>query len=63
MRQLMVAGALAFLLLGCMNGSYGPGNGTPAAHSTGIYDQADQFEDAMGFPLPGWAYMKYPSPR
>jgi hypothetical protein len=63
MRQLLVAGALAFLLLGCMNGGYGPGDGTPAARSTGINDQADQFEDAMGFPLPGWAYMKYPSPR
>ncbi len=40
-----------------------PGYGTPNQRSTGIYDQADQFVDERGYPLPGWSYMKFPSPR
>jgi hypothetical protein len=26
---------------------------------TGPYDQADLYVDAQGFPVPGWAMMKY----
>jgi hypothetical protein len=29
----------------------------------GPYDQADQYEDAAGFPLPGWEYVKNPTSR
>ncbi len=63
MLRLSLLVALVPALLGCIAEGYAPGYGTPAPHSTGIYDQADQFEDAAGFPLPGWSYMKYPTPR
>jgi hypothetical protein len=63
MLRLAFIGSFLFLLPGCINGGSAPGYGTPAPRSTGIYDQADQFEDERGFPLPGWSYMKYPAPR
>lgn len=56
-RWLFLAG-LAPLLLGC-----GTGNpGFTSMAGTGPYDTADKFLDAKGFPIPGWDYVRDPTP-
>ena len=51
------------LLAGCaaQSGRYGECAGGPctARAMTSPYNQADRFVDAQGYPLPGWAQMKY----
>ena len=52
----------SLLLAGCAAQSgYGECAGGPctARATTSPYNQADRFVDSQGYPLPGWAQMKY----
>lgn len=55
--RLLIATSIAAMLAACS------GTGNPAFNSTaggaGPYDVGDKFLDAQGFPLPGWANMRF----
>ncbi len=67
MVRFAVVAGFGFLLTACAMASGVPQQpGVPLTMQpagAGTYDQADQYEDANGFPLPGWGYVKNPTSR
>lgn len=62
MVRLMLCLFAALFLAGCaaQSGSGDCAGGPCTARATtGPYNQADRFVDSQGYPLPGWAQMKY----
>lgn len=62
MQQIVLLVGLGVVLASCAGFGQCPGYGSCTGHATaGVYDTADLYLDKQGFPLPGYAYMRFPT--
>jgi len=61
LHRIVLLSAIGLSLTACAGIGQCPGYGTCTGQATsGVYDTADLYLDKQGFPLPGYAYMRFP---